>query len=246
MAVARVFRRAMLEAANPVQSESIATGLAWWAEVGVDTVVAETPRGWLKRAAPPVAEPEPEQPPSKPLSLEAFYEVMHDLPGLAVPRGQRLAASGNPKSGLMIVIDMPEPGDVEAGHLLSGEAGALFDKMLAAIGRDRTSCYITALCPGRLAGGMVPDELIELLASLARQHIALVSPERLWSVGQTANRVLIGADALLGRADLRKIYHEGGSVEAVASFSPRVLLQFPKRKAAAWADMQALMRGTST
>lgn len=231
----------MLEAANPVQSELLASTLAWWADAGVDAIVDEAPRGWLKRTAEPVIERETQ--PARAATLDAFRETMLELPAITAPRAQRLVGSGNPASGLMIMIDMPEPGDIEAGRLLSGEAGVLFDKMLAAIGRDRASCYIAAFCPARLAGGMISDPLIEKLAPLARQHIALVAPQRVWSVGQTASRALIGADALPGRADLRKIHHEGGSVEAVASFSPRVLLQFPKRKAAAWTDMQQLMRG---
>ncbi len=232
----------MLDAENPVQSESIASALAWWTDAGVDTIVGEEPRGWLKRAVAPPPQTV-EAAPRSPATLEGFREIMLDLPVIDAPRTHRLIGSGNPAADLMILIDMPEPGDVKAGQLLSGDAGALFDKMLAAIQRDRQSCYIAAFCPARLAGGMIGEELVETLTPLARQHIALVSPEKVWSVGQTASRALLGADARPGIADLRKIHHDGVSVEAVASFSPRVLLQFPKRKAAAWADMQALMRG---
>lgn len=238
----------MLDAENPVQSEIAASALDWWAEAGVDTMVDEVPTPWLARGKRPatIVAPQfeaPPPPPAAPRTLDGFREAMLALSALDLPLSQRILASGNAASDLMVLIDMPEPGDAEAGHLLSGEAGILFDRMLAAIGRDRHNCYIAAFCPGRLPGGMIADPLVATLTPLGRQHVALIGPKRVWAMGQTVSRALIGADARPGIADLRNIHHEGGNVAAVASFSPRILLQHPKRKAAAWADMQELMRG---
>jgi uracil-DNA glycosylase len=237
----------MLATAHPVHSETIASALAWWADAGVDTLVSEAPTPWLARAGKFVAPaplPEPVAA-AKPASLTEVIDRLRALPALdtVAPVGQRLPASGPADADLMAIIDMPEPGDVAAGALISGEAGVLFDKMLAAIGRDRASVYVAALCPARSAGGMVPAALVEELAEYARQHIGFSGAKRVWVMGQTASRALIGADARPGRAEKRNINHNGGNVEAVASFSPRLLLQNAKLKKAAWDDMQALMRG---
>lgn len=236
----------MLEAAHPVHSETIASALAWWADAGVDTLVSEEPTPWLARAAKVVATPVvvPQQA-AVPSSLADLIDRLRTLSALddVAPASQRLPASGAAEADLMAIIDMPEPGDVAAGALISGEAGELFDRMLGAIQRDRTSCYVIALCPARSAGGMIPADKVEDLAALARLHIRFSGAKRVWVMGQTASRALIGADARPGRAELRKINHEGGNVDAVASFSPRLLLQNAKLKKAAWDDMQALMRG---
>ena len=39
------------EAAATADAEQAASALAWWAEAGVDTLVAETPRNWLQIVA---------------------------------------------------------------------------------------------------------------------------------------------------------------------------------------------------
>jgi DNA polymerase len=143
----------------------------------------------------------------------------------------------------MILIDMPEASDTASGQLLSGDPGALFDRMLGAIGRDRTTIYLASLCPARPPGGILGDAMLAPLARIARHHIALVAPKRLWLMGQAVSRALAGPDASPSAGRLLQINHDGGNVTGVASFSPRFLLQRPKMKAAAWADMQALIEG---
>ena len=51
----------------------------------------------------------------------------------------------------MVMIDMPSPD----GGLLGGEAGAMFDRMLAAIGRGRDTIYLAPLSPPRTPTGSV-------------------------------------------------------------------------------------------
>ena len=247
----------MLDAANPVHPEVIASALDWWLDAGVDALIDEAPVAWLARGkaeAAPKADAIRKPVTTAPvlLSVEAMPNELADFttwlmasPGIseAGPPAQRVPPSGDAASAIMVVIDMPEQGDVEAGHMLSGEAGEIFDRMLAKINLTRETIYLTALCPARTPGGMLSEEAVAALAPILRHHIDLIGPKRLWLMGQTVSRALIGADAMPGIGSLRKFNHEGRIVEAVASFSPRFLLQQPKRRAAALLDMQVLIEG---
>jgi uracil-DNA glycosylase len=244
----------MFEVALPVNIADVRSLVGWWADAGVDQLIDEVPTPWLERvaqkAAPVVEARKPQakvpQTPEMPCDLAGFSNWLMALPALnpICPPAQRIAASGNPAADLMVLIDVPEPEDAANGALLSGSAGALFDRMLAAIKRDRQSVYIAAICPGRPPGGSIAEELLVDLAPLARQHIALVAPKRLWLMGQTASRAALGVDEASVRGRLGNFNHEGVNVTTVASVSPRFLLANPKRKAAAWADMQMLIEGT--
>ena len=232
-----------------------ASALAWWRDAGFDTLIEEMPQPWLGRmAAARLPEtpastrqhvPVAEKPAALPETLDALIAHLLTSTDLdeAGPVSGRIAASGAAGSAITILIDMPEAQDAANGMLLSGESGILFERMLAAIGMTRDSVYIAALCPGRAPGGILPESSLPRYAALARQHVALSGAKRVWGMGQAANRALIGADARAGTAGLHKINHEGVMMEAVASFSPRFLLGQPKRKAQAWADMQALIKG---
>jgi uracil-DNA glycosylase len=239
----------MLESAAPVHPEMIASALAWWQDSGVDTMIDEVASPWILREvkpAAPVPAPEKVEAPL-PASLAEFHEWLAtstELDPVAGPASNRIAVSGQADARLMILIDMPEAEDRAAGHLIAGEAGPLFERMLAAIGHDRSTCLIATFCPGRAAGGIIPQMASERLTAIARHHLALARPERLWLMGQAVSRALLGADIRPGLGRLHNFNHEGGIVAAVSSFSPRFLLANPKRKAAAWADMQMLLRGT--
>jgi DNA polymerase len=127
--------------------------------------------------------------------------------------------------------------------MLSGDVGDLFDRMLAKMNRTRDDIWLTSMSPTRQPGGKLSEELLAFFRPIMRHHIDLIGPKRLWLMGQTVSRAFLGADAIPGTGCLRKINHEGRIVEAVASFSPRFLLQQPKQRHAALVDMQALVEG---
>jgi uracil-DNA glycosylase family 4 len=233
----------------------VASALGWWSDAGVDTLADETARDWLAmpaRAAPvftPAAIPaaaSPAEPPraaiaALPETLEAFHALLAEgeyAPNPAPP-GRRVAPAGDAASGLMIVADMPDPGDTDAGHLFAGETARLFDAMLAALGRDRSSVYYAPLAPARVAG-RIDDVQGAALARLMRHHIALAKPRALILFGDETARWLIGEDALATRGGTREVHHDGGMVPAIATFHPRHLRRMPALKAAAWADMRLL------
>lgn len=235
---------------------SVGSALAWWDEAGVDTLADETARDWhavpattrqpgradaVTAPAAPVVAP-------LPTSLAAFatWRVGPDAPEAAWP-GQPLAATGDPASAIMVLVDMPEREDADSGALLSGAAGRLFDRMLAAIGRSRADIYLASICSVRPVAGRIAPEDEARLTGLARHHVMLAAPRRLLLLGNAPSRALSGADVARGRGGLQTLNLVCGeghkTVAAVASFHPRLLLGRPADKARAWKDLQMLVAG---
>ncbi|MCP3728998.1 uracil-DNA glycosylase [Sphingomonas sp. MG17] len=231
--------------------EAAASALSWWQEAGVDTVVDEAPRDWTARenatpakAGPAKQAPLVEEEVPLPATLEAFIDWRFGGDAPESAWGEPVVhVTGNPASPLMIVTDMPESGDCDAGALLTGDAGRLFDRMLAAIGHDRGSVYLVSLCIARPVTGQVPREIEEKLAELARHHVALAAPKRVLLLGQTVSRAILGADAGTGRGRLQPVNYQGGQSEAIATYHPRFLITKPAAKADAWKDLQLLIGG---
>ena len=234
-----------------------ASALEWWRDAGVDTLVDEAPRDWT--AAPPA----PPAPPPRRSGAQTVAEVVvtplpatladfvawrsgPDAPEAGWP-GMQIAATGDPSADIMILVDVPDREDGDSGVLLSGAAGRLFDRMLAAIGRSRDSVYLAPMCSVRPLTGRIAPETEARLVEIARHHITLAAPKRLLLLGNAPSRALTGTDVARARGSLHTINLEYGktavSIDAVASFHPRLLLERPAEKARAWKDLQMLIAG---
>ena len=237
-----------------------ASALSWWIDAGVDVVVGEEARDWLRPA--PAAAPvetkawapsrapavpaapirEAEAPPDQLDLFRAWLQSSQDLPH-AAPSAPRVCPAGDPAAGLMIMIDMPSAEDCGAGTLLSGEVGRLFDRMLAAIGRDRGTIYFAALSCLRSADGRLVGEPEKQCGLLARHHIGLAAPKALLLFGDAASKALLGLPVARARGRWHEVATHNGPVRTIATISPRQLLSHPAQKAHAWADLQLLMEG---
>jgi DNA polymerase len=236
-----------------------ASALEWWRDAGVDASIDEAPRDWLAAVEPPkpatrariAAEPAAIVAPL-PDTLAAFeaWRMGPDAPEAGWP-GQPIAAQGPSSSDIMVLIDLPEREDSDSGVLMSGPAGKLFDRMLAAIGRDRDSIYLVPVCATRPIAGRIAPEIEERLNEVIRHHVMLAAPKCLLLLGNAPSRALLGADATRARGSLhvinlsgRRVSGESNDVattQAVASFHPRFLLERPAAKAEAWKDLQMLI-----
>lgn len=222
-----------------------ANALAWWRDAGVDTIVDDLPRDWLKEA--PQVEVPAEATPAEtlPIALDAFL-AWRTGPGApeASWSTPMIAASGPPTSGLMVLVDCPERDDRDL--LMSGPAGRLFDRMLAAIGRTRADVHLAAVCASRPAAGRMPREAEARLGEIARHHVALAAPKRLLLLGNAASRAILATDLAEARGRLQGLGgNSGTTTEVVASYHPRFLLEKPACKAEAWGDLQLLIEGTA-
>lgn len=210
----------------------------WWREAGVDTIVDEEPRDWL--AAPRPAGPAPAPADATPDSIEALIRL-YESDAMFGPVAGRLLPRGAIASGLMLLADQPEPGDAEAGEIIAGEAGRLFDRMLAAIGRDRAAVYLATITPARVPGGRVGADQLARWTAIARRHVALAGPRALLLLGDAASRAFLGTGLVEARGRTHILNLDGANVAAIATFHPRFLLQQPARKADAWRDLRLLL-----
>jgi DNA polymerase len=232
------------EAFSPAVAES---ALNWWAEAGVDTLVDEEPRDWLRpksreepASAPAAAEAPGETLPGQ-LDLFQAWLASSDRLAFAAPAAPRVCPAGDPASGLMILADMPTGEDCTAGTLISGEAGRLLDRMLAAIGRDRDSIYLAALSCIRSPSGQLNSEAMKSCAALARHHIGLAAPKAVLLFGDACAKALLGLSVPQARGRWHEVATHAGPVKALATIAPRQLLDSPRLKAMAWADLQMLI-----
>lgn len=226
------------------------SALNWWQEAGVDTIVGEAPRDWLSsRPAAAPATPAPaaaaDDDDAMPESLEAFRDWLGATGRLpfASPSARRIAPAGDPAAGLMLLTDMPAAEDVAAGMLFSGEAGALFDRMLTAIGRSRDTVYLAPFSPIRPPAGRIDPESVRILADIARRHVGLAAPKALLLFGDSCARALLGSPMTAARGRWHEVETPAGPVKALVTIRPQELLTQPKLKPHAWADLQLLMEG---
>ncbi len=77
----------------------------------------------------------------------------------------------------MFVGEAPGADEDRQGLPFVGRAGMLLDKMLAAIGRDRTSAYISNILPWRPPGNRTPTpNETTICLPFIRRHIELAKP----------------------------------------------------------------------
>jgi uracil-DNA glycosylase family 4 len=216
-----------------------ASALDWWQEAGVDTIVGEEPRDWLD----PKAKTAPVAPVPAALALPAtlgdFHDWLASSPDLpfAAPSVRRDLPAGDPEAGLMVLVDMPSP----EGGLLTGKAGALFDRMLVAIGRSRETIYLASISPIRTPTGRIGDREAARLGEIARHHIGLVAPRTLLAFGDICSSILVGAKVPGARGKWHAVQTETGAVKTLVTIKPENLDEKPEMKKLAWADLQMLM-----
>jgi DNA polymerase len=178
-------------------------------------------------------------PAALPDTLEAFHDWLAtsaDLP-FASPSVRRDLPTGDPEAGLMVLVDMPSP----EGGLLAGEAGALFDKMLVAIGRSRETVYLASLSPIRTPTGAIDERSAMRLAEIARHHLALARPATLLLFGDICGKALVGAPVAGARGKWHEIATDQGPIKTLVTIKPEKLNEVPAMKKHAWADLQMLM-----
>ncbi len=230
--------------------EATVSALDWWREAGVDTLVDDLPRDWTAREAKPTAPGAAPPPPLAeveaplPATLEAFVDWRFVTHAPESSWGEPIVVpNGNPAAPLMVMTDLPELRDAEAGSLMTGPSGQLLDKILAAIGHDRDGVYLVSLCAARPVTGQVPRDAEPRLSELARHHIALTAPKQLLLLGETVSRAILGPEVAASGQRLHKVNYEGGQSAAVAIRHPRFLIDKPAAKADAWKNLQLLIGG---
>lgn len=154
-------------------------------------------------------------------------------------------ADGNPEARLMFVGEAPGREEDEAGVPFVGRSGQLLDRMLAAIGLDRSAAYIANVVPWRPPGNRTPTpQETEICKPFIERQIALASPDILVLLGAAPAAALLGtSDGILKMRGRWFDYQAAGkTIKVLATLHPAYLLRQPQQKRLAWRDFRDLKR----
>jgi len=154
-------------------------------------------------------------------------------------------AAGNPEARVMFVGEAPGRDEDIAGIPFVGRSGQLLDRMMTAIGLDRTSAYIANVVPWRPPGNRTPTpQETAICLPFIRRQIELADPDILVCLGQPATQTLLGTREGITRTRGRWFKFDTGSreVRAMATYHPAFLLRSPLQKRLAWRDFLALKK----
>lgn len=182
-------------------------------------------------------------------SLTELEKALNHFEGCALKRTatNTVFADGNPQAKIMLVGEAPGADEDRMGKPFVGVSGQLLDKMLAAIGLDRETVYITNIVNWRPPGNRSPSASeIAVCLPFTRRHIELVKPDVLLFVGGVAAKALLetsqGITRLRGRWTDYKSEGLEKAVPAMAIFHPAFLLRSPAQKKLAWQDLLAVKK----
>lgn len=154
-------------------------------------------------------------------------------------------ADGNPAARIMLIGEAPGEDEDRQGKPFVGASGRLLDRMLACIGLDRGSVYITNILPWRPPGNRSPtqSEIAACLPFLER-HVALTGPAVIVPLGGTSAKTLLGRSEGITRLRGRWLDYAAPGLPApvptLPMLHPAYLLRNPVSKRDAWRDLLAL------
>ena len=147
--------------------------------------------------AAPAAATSPDEAAQMPASRPAGPQASQELEALlAAFEGCALKFSaknlafrdGNPEGRVMLVGEAPGADEDRIGKPFMGRSGQLLDRMLAAIGLDRSRVYIANIVPWRPPGNRNPTpQEIAICKPFMERQIELANPES-WSASAAAAR----------------------------------------------------------
>jgi len=148
---------------------------------------------------------------------------------------------GNPEADLMVIGEAPGADEDRQGEPFVGRAGQLLNKILEAIGFERSDVYIANILKSRPPNNRNP-EAGEVAAHLPVLHkqIALIRPKLILCVGKTSGTSLLNVQSSL--RDLRGRFHDYHGLPVMVTYHPAALLRNPNWKRPTWEDVQLLRK----
>jgi DNA polymerase len=259
--------------AAPLSRSDALDLLRWYGEIGVDACLADEPADHLAAPArrpeplpaghaPAAPRPVPPAPALLTGDADAVVLAARDAAAaagtldelrLAMERFEGCAlkatasrlvfADGAADARIMLVGEAPGREEDQRGRPFVGRSGQLLDRMLGAIGLDRSTVYIANIVPWRPPGNRTPtpQETATCKPFIERQ-IALVAPEVLVCLGAPSTQALLGVKEGIMKLRGRWLHYDLGdrTIPAMATLHPAFLLRQPAQKRLAWRDFRAI------
>jgi DNA polymerase len=180
-------------------------------------------------------------------TLEELRAILDKFDGCALKATatQLVFADGNPKARVMFVGEAPGRDEDIEGLPFVGRSGKLLDRMLAAIGLDRTSVYIANIVPWRPPGNRTPTpQESQICLPFILRQIELADPDILVCLGGPSAQTLLGIREGITKTRGRWFTFNTGKreIRAMPTFHPAFLLRSPLQKRFAWRDFLAIKK----
>jgi len=180
-------------------------------------------------------------------TLDELRTILANFEGCALKRtaSQLVFADGNPEARLMLVGEAPGRDEDIEGLPFVGRSGKLLDRMLTAIGLDRTSVYIANIVPWRPPGNRTPTpQESQICLPFILRQIELADPDILVCLGGPSAQTLLGIKEGITKTRGRWFSFETGKreIRAMPTFHPAFLLRSPLQKRFAWRDFLAIKK----
>ena len=183
-------------------------------------------------------------------SLDELRAVLEKFEGCALKgSATRLVfADGNPAAKIMVVGEAPGRDEDIEGIPFVGRAGKLLDRMLAAIGLDRTSVYLANVVPWRPPGNRTPTpQETQICLPFVLRQIELANPDILICLGQLSAQALLDTKDSISKTRGHWFTFNAGNFEkreirAMPTFHPAFLLRSPLQKRFAWRDLLSIKK----
>ena len=245
--------------------------LNWLVEAGADEAIAEQPVNRLTAKAtvaplqaPAAARPAPARAPvvlpldgdaigsaqaaaAAATSLSELQAALEAFEGCALKRTatNTVFADGVADGRIMLIGEAPGRDEDIEGLPFVGRSGKLLDRMLAAIGFDRTSVYIANIVPWRPPGNRTPTpQETQICLPFVLRQIELVDPDILVCLGGPSAQTLLGIKDGITKTRGRWFTFNSGKreIRAMPTFHPAFLLRSPLQKRFAWRDFLAVKK----
>ena len=201
---------------------------------------AKTPQKKVEGPSPVISKPVFDLP------LDSWDAITHAIHAcqtceLAAHCSQKVPGIGDQQADLMIIGEGPGHEEDIKVEPFVGRSGHLLDKMLAAIGIERSQVFITNIVKCRPPNNRDPhvDE-VKACDHYLQAQITQIKPKVILSAGRISAHSLLHTSEPVGR--LVKQIHQlpGSNIPIKVTYHPAYLLRNPPAKSIAWQDMKTL------
>jgi len=159
---------------------------------------------------------------------------------LSEQRKKVVFGEGGEGAVVMFIGEGPGAEEDRTGRPFVGQAGHLLDRMIRAMGFDRSRVYIANVVKCRPPGNRDPkDDEIAACSGFLDRQIELVAPQVIVALGRFAACRLTGTDKPLGA--LRGRWSRYRGVPLLATYHPAYLLRNPGDKRKVWDDLKLVL-----
>ena len=160
---------------------------------------------------------------------------------LADQRSKVVFGAGNPKADIVFIGEAPGLDEDLKGEPFVGRAGQLLDRMLVALGMERSDVYImnTVKCRPPNNRDPKPDE-VEACSRWFDAQLRALSPKIICLLGRVSAQTVLETDKPL--SVLRRNWHDYHGIPVQVMYHPAYLLRSPQQKRHAWSDLCGLRK----